>query len=167
MRIHNKEEEDELGEFNENDRTQARIIVDSFETIPAEIVAGNEFELVLRMKNASTGIPASNILFSLESEKADDSAVFTTETGSSSYPVNSLGAGEVTELRVKMKSRAGVEQRSYSLTINETYDSPEYKNANNKVVIDIPVKQIPRLSVCTIDVMPDSITVGGETNVMF
>ena len=167
VRIHNKEEEDELGEFNENDRTQARIIVDSFETIPAEIVAGNEFELVLRMKNASTGIPASNILFSLESEKADDSAVFTTETGSSSYTVNSLGAGEVTELRVKIKSRAGVEQRSYSLTINETYDSPEYKNANNKVVIDIPVKQIPRLSVGTIDVMPDSITVGGETNVMF
>ena len=167
VRIHNKEEEDDLGEFNENDRTQARIIVDSFETIPAEIIAGDEFELVLRMKNASSGIPASNILFSLESEKADDSAVFTTETGASSYTVNSLGAGEVTELRVKMKSRAGVDQRSYSLTINETYDSPEYKNAANKVVIDIPVRQIPRLSVGTIDVMPESITVGGETNVMF
>ena len=60
-----------------------------------------------------------------------------------------------------------MDQRSYSLTINETYDSPEYKNAANKVVIDIPVRQIPRLSVGTIDVMPESITVGGETNVMF
>lgn len=167
VRIHNKEEEDDLGEFNENDRTQARIIVDSFETIPAEIVAGDEFELVLRMKNASSNIPASNILFSLESEKADESAVFTTETGSSSYTVNSLGAGEVTELRIRMKSRPGVDQRSYSLTINETYDSPEFKNATNKVVIDIPVKQIPRLSIGTIEVMPENITVGGETNVMF
>lgn len=167
VRIHNKEEEDDLGEFNENDRTQARIIVDSFETIPAEIVAGDEFELVLRMKNASSNIPASNILFSLESEKADESAVFTTETGSSSYTVNSLGAGEVTELRIRMKSRPGVDQRSYSLTINETYDSPEFKNATNKVVVDIPVKQIPRLSIGTIEVMPENITVGGETNVMF
>ena len=167
VRIHNKDREDELGEFNENDRTQARIIVDSFETIPADIVAGDEFELVLRMKNASSGIPASNILFSLESEKVDDSAVFTTETGSSSYTVNNLGAGQTEEIRVKMKSRAGVAQRSYALTINETYDSPEFKNATNKVVIDIPVRQIPRLSVGTIDVMPNSITVGGETNVMF
>ena len=141
--------------------------MDSFETIPADIVAGDEFELVLRMKNASSGIPASNILFSLESEKVDDSAVFTTETGSSSYTVNNLGAGQTEEIRVKMKSRAGVAQRSYALTINETYDSPEFKNATNKVVIDIPVRQIPRLSVGTIDVMPNSITVGGETNVMF
>ena len=60
-----------------------------------------------------------------------------------------------------------MDQRSYSLTINETYDSPEFKNATNKVVVDIPVKQIPRLSIGTIEVMPENITVGGETNVMF
>ncbi len=167
VRIHNKDKEDELGEFNENDRTQARIIVDSFETVPADIIAGQEFELILRMKNASSGIPASNILFSLESEKVSDSAVFTTDTGSSSFTVDSLAPGEVKELRVMMKSRSGVDQRSYSLTINETYDSPEFKNATNKVVVDIPVRQIPRLSTGTIDVMPDNITVGSESNVMF
>lgn len=167
VRIHNKDKEDDLGDFNENDRTQARLIVDSFETIPADIIAGQEFELVLRMKNASSDIPASNILFSLESEKVSDSAVFTTESGSSSFTVNRMGAGEVTELRIMMKSRAGVDQRSYALTINETYDSPEFKNATNKVVVDIPVRQIPRLSTGTIDVMPDSITVGSESNVMF
>ncbi len=167
VRIHNKDKEDDLGDFNENDRTQARLIVDSFETIPADIIAGQEFELVLRMKNASSDIPASNILFSLESEKVSDSAVFTTESGSSSFTVNRMGAGEVTELRIMMKSRAGVDQRSYALTINETYDSPEFKNATNKVVVDIPVRQIPRLSTGTIDVMPESITVGSESNVMF
>lgn len=167
VRIHNKDKEDDLGDFNENDRTQARLIVDSFETIPADIIAGQEFELVLRMKNASSDIPSSNILFSLESEKVSDSAVFTTESGSSSFTVNRMGAGEVTELRIMMKSRAGVDQRSYALTINETYDSPEFKNATNKVVVDIPVRQIPRLSTGTIDVMPDSITVGSESNVMF
>lgn len=167
VRIHNKEKEDKLGEFNQNDRTQARLVVDSFETIPADIIAGQEFELVLRMKNASSGIPASNILFSLESEKISDSAVFTTETGSSSITVDSLAPGEVKELRMNMIARAGVDQRSYAITINETYDSPEFKNATNKVSIDIPVKQIPRLNTGTIEVMPESITVGSETNVMF
>lgn len=168
VKIKNKDEDDDdLGEFNQNDRTKARIIVDSFETIPAEIIAGEPFELILRMKNASSTVAASNILFSLESEKVSESAVFSTESGSSSIVVNQLGAGEVTELRYSMLSKAGVDQRPYSLTINEQFDSPEFKNAEEKVVIDIPIKQLPRLNVGTIEVMPDSINVGGDSNVMF
>ena len=95
------------------------------------------------MKNASASIAASNILFTLESEKVDNSSVFTTESGSSSVVVNSLGAGEVTELSVDMLSRAGIDQRSYALTIKETYDSPEFKNAEESLVVDIPVNRFP------------------------
>ncbi|MFR5602443.1 MAG: hypothetical protein ACLTKI_08960 [Lachnospiraceae bacterium] len=167
VRIKNKDKEEDMGDFNENDRTKARLIVDSYETIPEKIIAGSEFELVLRMKNASDDVPASNILFSLESEKFSESAVFSTESGSSSLVVNDLAAGDVTELRIKLLSKAGVDQRSYAITINEQYDSPEYKNATEKVVIDIPVYQIARMNTGTIEVMPESITVGSETNVMF
>lgn len=167
VRIQNKDKEDDLGDFNANDRTKARIVVDSFETIPKEIIAGSEFELILRMKNASTNVPATNILFSLESEKFSDSAVFSTESGSSAIVVNELAAGQTTELRVKMQSKAGVDQRSYAVTVKEKYDSPEFKNAEESVSIDIPVRQIARLNTGTIEIMPDSITVGSETNVMF
>ena len=104
------------------------------------------------MKNASSSIGASNILFSLESEKVSDSAVFTTASGSSSVVVNSLGAGEVTELKIDMQSKAGIDQRSYALNIKETYDSPEFKNASETVSIDIPLKQIARLNTGTIAV---------------
>ncbi len=167
VRIKNKEKDDTSGEFNENDRTKARIVVDSFQTIPETIIAGEPFRLILRMKNASSSIAASNILFSLESEKVDNSAVFTTESGSSSVVVNSLAAGEVTELTVDMLSRAGIDQRSYALTIKETYDSPEFKNASESVTIDIPIKQIARLNTGTVEVMPDNLTVGSESNIMF
>ncbi|MEG2349647.1 MAG: hypothetical protein RSB57_03950 [Hungatella sp.] len=167
VKVKNKEKEDPLGEFNENNRTKARLIVDSYKTIPATIIAGEEFELVVTMKNASATIPASNILLSLVSEKASDSAVFSTEAGSSAIVVNSLGAGQTTEFRVKMTSKAGIAQRSYALTIKEKYDSPEFKNAAEEVVIDIPVKQIARLNTGTVEVMPASISVGGESNVMF
>ena len=34
-------------------------------------------------------------------------------------------------------------------------------------MVDIPVKQYAKLSTSTIDVMPDSMTVGSESNVMF
>ena len=51
-------------------------------------------ELVLNMKNASTTVPASNILFNLESEKVSDSAVFTTESGTASMVVDSLAQAQ-------------------------------------------------------------------------
>lgn len=169
VRVRNKDKDDTTGDFDKNNRKQARLVVDSFETNPANIIAGESFELVLRMKNASASIPASNILFALESEKDSEngSAVFSTESGSSAIAVNSMAPGEVTELRVNMQSKAGVAQRTYALTIKETYDSPEYKNAVESVVIDIPLRQIARLNTGTIEVMPESITVGSESNIMF
>lgn len=167
VHVNNKEKEDDSKDFNENDRTKARLVVDSFETVPKDIIAGENFQLILRMKNASSSINASNILFSLESEKVSDSAVFTTASGSSSIVVNSLAAGEVTELKIDLQSKAGIDQRSYALNIKETYDSPEFKNASETVSIDIPLKQIARLNMGTIEVMPTSIEVGNESNVMF
>ncbi len=167
VHIKNKDKDDTSGDFNEHDRTKARIVVDGFETIPETIIAGEPFRLVLRMKNASSSLAASNILFTMESEKVDNSSVFTTESGSSSVVVNSLSAGEVTELTFDLLSRAGIDQRSYALTIKETYDSPEFKNASESVTIDIPIKQIARLNTGTMEVMPDSITVGSESNIMF
>ncbi len=167
VRVQNKEKEEEMGDFDVNDRTKARIIVDTFQTIPETIYAGEDFELILSMKNASENVTASNILFTLDSEKVSDSAVFTTDAGSSSFVVNTLGAGQTTELRVRLRAGAWAEQRTYAITINEKYDSPEFKNAEEKVTVDIPVKQMSRLNTGTIDIMPDSISVGSETNVMF
>ena len=167
VHIKNKDKDDTSGDFNEHDRTKARIVVDGFETIPETIIAGEPFRLVLRMKNASSSLAASNILFTMESEKVDNSSVFTTESGSSSVVVNSLSAGEVTELTFDLLSRAGIDQRSYALTIKETYDSPEFKNASESVTIDIPIKQIARLNTGTVEVMPDNLTVGSESNIMF
>lgn len=167
VHVISKDKEDDLGDFDVNDRTRARLIVDSFHTIPEEVYAGDEFELVLVMKNASSGVPASNILFNLESEKVSESAVFTTETGTSSLVVSDLGPGQSTEVRARFTAKAGVDQRSYAITIKEKYDSPEFKNAEESITVDIPVKQYAKLSTSNIDVMPDNMTIGSESNVMF
>lgn len=167
VHITSKDKEDDLGDFDANDRVRARLIVDSYYTVPETVYAGDEFELVLNMKNASTNVAASNILFTLESAKVDDSAVFTTESGSSSMVVEALGPGQSTEIRAKYVAKAGVDQRSYAITIKEKYDSPEFKNAEESISVDIPVKQYARLSTSNIEVMPASITVGSESNVMF
>ena len=167
VKVKNKEKEEDTKEFNANDRTKARIVVDGFETNPEKVYAGEEFELTLHMKNASESVTASNILFNLESEKVTDSAVFTTDEGSSSIVVNTLGAGQTADVKVKLRAGAWVDQRTYGLIINEKYDSPEFKNAEEKITVNIPVKQVARLNTGTIDVMPDSITTGSESNIMF
>lgn len=167
VRVHNKEKEDEYEEFNEHDRTKARLIIDGFTTNPETIVAGEAFELILNVKNAASSVPASDILMTVESEKASESPVFSTEAGSSSVSISSLGAGQSQEVRLRLSSRAGVDQRSYGLTFKAKYDSPEFKNAEETMTVDIPIRQIPRLNTGTFEIMPEAISVGEESNVMF
>ncbi|MDO4296189.1 MAG: CARDB domain-containing protein [bacterium] len=163
------EETSESKEWNKNTSKMARIVVDGYQTIPEKIIAGDSFELRIRMKNASTDISASNILFTLEPEKAGESggAAFTSESGSTSIVVNSLAGGQTTELVFQMQSKPSLEQKAYTMKIQEQYDSPDYMNAEEEVSIDIPVYQVAKLNTGTVEVMPSSINVGEESNIMF
>lgn len=162
------DDEDSISEdAGENERTKARIIVDKFETIPEKILAGEDFTLKVTMKNASSQIPASNILFTFDPESVSDSPVFTTVNGSNSVVVNNLSPGASEVLTMNFTSSPSAEQRSYTVTITEQYDSPEFKNAKESVKIAVPLKQEARVNVGSIEIMPNSINVGDETNVMF
>jgi len=168
VRIIGKQTEDELSaDAGENERTKARIIVDSFETEPAVVFAGQDFVLRVKMKNASDKISASNILFTFEPESVSDSPVFTTVNGSNSAVVNNLAPGASAVLEMHYSSSPSAEQRSYTITITEQYDSPEFKNAKETVKFAVPLKQEARLNTGNIEVMPNAIEVGGETNIMF
>lgn len=167
VRIKGEDDDEISADTGEEGRTKARIIVDSFETVPAELFAGQPFELKVRMKNASTGVNASNIMFTFESEEADSSPVLVSESGSTSVVVHQLKPGEAAELSMIFRSSPTAEQKSYRMTIKEQYDSPEFKNAKEEVKISLPIKQQARLNTSTIEVMPDNIHVGSESNVMF
>ena len=139
------EDDDKLSsDAGEEDRTKARIIVDSFSTVPEEVFAGQPFELRVRMKNASSNVTSSNIMFTFASEEVESSPVFTSDSGSTSMVVNQLAPGATTDLVMVFKSSPTAEQKSYTMTIKEQYDSPEFKNAKEEVKISIPVKQVPR-----------------------
>ena len=160
-------DKEKLGDFNANDRTKARLIVSAYRTEPEQVYAGQDFKLYLTMKNASTSIAASNILFTLTSEKSQDAAVFAIADGANSFVVNSLAAGAETELTLTVKANAGVDPKSYVMSINEKYDSPDFKNAEEKVDIDIPVNQTARMGFSNFSVTPESVSVGSESNAMF
>ena len=155
-------------EWNQNTATKARLIVSSYSTTPEKVYAGDSFELMLELKNASEDISASNILLTFNSEETQDkSAIFSTENGANSLVINELGAGQTTQVKMIFVAKAGVDQGSYKITIKEKYDSPEFKNAEEEVAVDVPVFQYARLSTSSFEVMPASVETGSESNVMF
>ena len=170
VRVRGKDDEKEDGldaNAGEQERTKARIIVDAFSTEPADVYAGKPFTLHLRMKNASDKIPAANLMLTLESEEADNAPVFTADGGSNSAVINNLAPGASGEIAMRFVPDPTVPQKSYKFTVKEQYDSPEFKNATAEVTIAVPVRQESRFTLGTIDVMPDTIETGSETNVMF
>lgn len=106
-------------------------------------------------------------MFTFASEEVENTPIFTSESGSTSVVVNNMAPGATADLSMVFKAAPTAEQKSYRMTIQEQYDSPEFKNAKEEVKIALPVKQEPRLNTSTIDVMPDAVEVGSETNVMF
>ncbi len=71
MYVSKEKDDDKLSsDAGEADRTKARIIVDSFSTVPEEVFAGQPFELRVRMKNASSNVTSSNIMFTFASEES-------------------------------------------------------------------------------------------------
>ncbi len=169
VHINNKEKEEETAEWNANTSTKARLIVAGYRLEPEKVYAGESFNLIVNIKNASSDIPADNILltFSSEENSEDKTAVFSTENGANSVVINSLPAGATSEVRMTYTARAGISQGSYKISIKEQYDSPEFKNAEETVSVDVPVYQYAKLSTSSFEVSPSSIEVGSESNVMF
>ena len=100
----------------------------------------SRFELRVRMKNASSDVAASNIMFTFASEEVENTPIFTSESGSTSVVVNNMAPGATADLSMVFKAAPTAEQKSYRMTIQEQYDSPEFKNAKEEVKIALPVK---------------------------
>ena len=103
VRVQGEDDDKLSSDAGEEDRTKARIIVDSFSTVPEEVFAGQPFELRVRMKNASSNVTSSNIMFTFASEEVESSPVFTSDSGSTSMVVNQLAPGATTDLVMVFK----------------------------------------------------------------
>ena len=163
VRIKGNDDDEESGEYNQDKISKARLIVAGFETEPEQVMSGEEFKLILHMENASKDITASNIMFTLTS--TDDT--FLPVTGSNSVVVDDMTPGDIVDVEMMMIAKAGLEPKTYTLNVEEKFDVEKQKNIAEKASISIPVKQVARLNTSTIEIMPNSIEVGAETNVMF
>ncbi len=149
-----------------------RVIVTGFETDPAKVHAGDQFTLILHLKNTSQRTKVSNMLVNLsapnEGLDSDSSyAVFLPVSGSNSIYVANIGKGQTADVAVDLKAKADLSHKPYQLDISMEYEDDTYASFTSNADISIPIEQEARFELSKAEILPDQIEVDGESNIMF
>lgn len=149
-----------------------RIIVTGFSTDPEEVYAGDTFNLTIDVQNTSSQTAVSNIQFDLAAAQAGDDKDTTYEaflptSGSATIYVDRIEPGKTTQISIEMTARSDLTQKPYVIEVKANYEDDifnKYQAASN---LSIPVRQNARVDTGEAEVLPNSIAVGGSTNIMF
>lgn len=166
-----------IGMSDQDNVSKPRIIVTGFTTEPTEVYAGDIFMLTLRVQNTSPDTAVNNVLFELESVESgvtnsngtvsNSYSAFLPTSGSNSVYVEQMPAGSEKELAIEMQAKADLSQRPYVVKVKMTYDTDLTADLTGEANVSIPVKQEAKFDHSTPEVMPTSIMVGEQSNVMF
>ena len=149
-----------------------RVIVTGYETNPKEVHAGETFTLTIHLKNTSQRTTVSNMLVNLsapsEGMDADSSyAAFLPTSGSNTEYISQIGKGQTVDLSIEMTAKADLLQKPYQIDVNMEYEDEDYASFTSTADVSIPILQEARFELSTPEILPESITVGNEANVMF
>lgn len=162
-----KDKEDEEATKPTSNKSEPRLIITGYEIDKKEIKAGDDFQLTIHIMNTSDRTAVSNIKFTLSSSEDKNDNCFIPESGSSTIFVKRIGMGETYDLVVDMTAKPTLEAKSYPLTVAAEYEDSEVTAYHGSESISIPVTQELRISTGNVEVMPSSIEVGSQSNVMF
>lgn len=174
INITGKAENGKLGDDSEeNDKkSKPRIIVTGYTTNPEIVYAGSVFDLTVKVQNTSKETAVQNVLFNLEATvEGNDStaayAAFLPTSGSSAVYAESIAPGQTYEMTIEMEVKSDLAQKPYVLTVNMQYEDEECEEYSDTAKVSIPIKQEAKMDTGSADIMPESIAVGEQSNVMF
>ena len=149
-----------------------RIVVTGFTTVPETVYAGSVFNLTVNVKNTSAETTVKNVLFDLQATVEGSTTVasysaFLPTSGSSSVYTDAIAPGETYQMSIEMEAKSDLAQKPYVLTVNMKYDTDEEINKTDTASVSIPVKQEAKMDTGTAEIMPESIAVGEQSNIMF
>lgn len=153
-------------------KSKPRIIVTGYTTSPETVYAGSVFDLTVKVQNTSKETAVQNVLFNLEAtvEGNDSSAAyaaFLPTSGSSAVYAESIAPGQTYEMTIEMEVKSDLAQKPYVLTVNMQYEDEECTEYSDTAKVSIPIKQEAKIDTGSADIMPESIAVGEQSNVMF
>ena len=149
-----------------------RVIVTGFSTDPETVHAGETFTLTLHMQNTSQATAVKNMVFDIQaaSESTDTTyvaAAFLPTAGSSTIFVDQIAPGATKDISMEMEARADLAQKPYVVNVKMNYEDENVNAYENTASVSIPVRQEARIDTSSIEVMPETIDVGSDANVMF
>lgn len=168
------DEEAETGENGEAKTSIPRVIVSGYTTTPKDILAGDSFEITMKMTNTSKQTAVSNMVFDIQSENFTidttsnaTAAAFLPVSGSSSIFVDRIGPEETKEISIEMTARTDLSPRPYVLNVKMDYEDTKKNTYESTASVSVPVKQKDKMEISSPEIMPESIDVGGQANIMF
>lgn len=172
INIKGKNPSDKLIKDETQVASNPRIIVTGFKTDPETVYAGSTFNLTISVKNTSQETTVENVLFDLEAsvEGSDANATYSAflpTSGSSSVYTEEIAPGQTYDMSIEMEAKSDLAQKPYVLNVNMKYDTTEQINLSDKASVSIPIKQESKMDTSSADIMPESIAVGEQSNIMF
>ena len=160
------------GGENDAQVSKPRIIVTGFETIPANVYAGDTFLLKVHVKNTSKTASVTNVLFDMQameegSDKDNTFAAFLPTSGSSSIYIDTIQPGASKDLEIEMSAKSDLAQKPYVLQVNMKYDTKKAVDLSDTASVSIPILQEQRCETGDAEIIPGDIMVGDQANVMF
>ncbi|MBP3459825.1 MAG: hypothetical protein J6K58_11515 [Lachnospiraceae bacterium] len=149
-----------------------RVIITGFDTVPADVYAGDTFTLTLHLKNTSKRTAVSNMQIDLTTPTAGKDQESTYEaflptSGSNTLYVEKINADGTADISIEMTAKADLSQKPYAIAVNMAYEDSKYSPFTATANVSIPVKQESRFDIGSMEVLPADISVGDQTNVMF
>ena len=159
------------GSGSSSDGSVPRVIVTGFDTNPAEVHAGSDFTLTIHLKNTSKKTKVQNMLFELEAptegtDEQTSAPAFLPTSGSNSIYLNGIKADGTADISITLNAKADLLQKPYSINLSMKYEDSQATQIESSSSISIPVKQDARFEFSEFEISPQTIEVGGETNVM-
>lgn len=121
--------------------TQAKLIVDDVYTDPVRPKAGEEFTLVMTLRNTNTSQYVQNIQLTVAS--SDDTVL--PVSGSSSVYIDRIEAGSTYKVNMRMKSQGEVGDKPIKLEVQMEYEDKEVSAqtaSENLIIIIDPVFRV-------------------------
>ena len=138
-----------------------KIIIESYGTNPANIVAGDVITFTFRFKNTSKDKAVKNMKITISSTEGE----FMIANGSNTFYIESLAAGASSTKSIDLNVKQDLTSKSYPLNINFDYEDTSAEAYNANEIINIPVVEYSKLVINNIGIGDGM--VDNQTNLSF
>lgn len=141
-----------------------RVMLTSFATNPAEVEAGQGFQLSFGLSNMSQRVGVGNIKVTVVAPEAS----FLPIGGASSVFIDAIGINQTVTRGLEFRALPTLEERPYQLTLRIDYeDSANFQALTAEENIAVVVRQKQRAETSAIQALPSSIAVDEDANISF